>query len=108
MSDLFKSFPELVSTPEMRLPCPDEHKFEVVRHLQDDLRTRYKVIDVDGARIVFEHGWGLIRASNTHGMLTVRAEAESAEYLDQILQIIRSELEKFPAVNLSSFSSVPK
>ncbi len=106
LSDLFKQFPKLISTEEKRLPCPDERKFEVVDQLHAAFQSRYQVISIDGARIIFEHGWGLIRASNTHGMLTVRAEAENSTELTSILQVIYHELQRFPEVDLSSFYTV--
>jgi len=57
--------PKTVTTPEIRFDCPDEIKFDVVRRSAEELRTRYKTIDVDGVRVIFPHGWGLVRASNT-------------------------------------------
>jgi phosphomannomutase/phosphoglucomutase len=76
--------PKFVSTPELRVDCPDELKFEVVDRAVKHFRARYDVIDVDGVRVLFGDGWGLIRASNTQPVLVTRYEARSPERLDAI------------------------
>jgi phosphomannomutase/phosphoglucomutase len=81
--------PKLVSTPELRVDCPDDKKFQVVEKVAAAVRQRYKVVDVDGVRAIFEHGWGLVRASNTQPVLVMRFEATS----DQLLTQYRNELE---------------
>jgi phosphomannomutase/phosphoglucomutase len=73
-----------VSTPEIRVDCPDDRKFDVVRRAQEHFRALHDVIDVDGVRILYGDGWGLIRASNTQPILVVRFEALSESRLDQI------------------------
>jgi phosphomannomutase / phosphoglucomutase len=82
--------PKTVSTPEIRVDCPDEVKFEVVERVTDHFRRRYPVLDVDGVRVLFPHGWGLVRASNTQPVLVLRFEATSPELLEQY----RREVEK--------------
>jgi phosphomannomutase/phosphoglucomutase len=93
------SLPKLHNTPEIRLDCPDDLKFEVVRRAVDRFRKDHEVIDVDGARVKFDGGWGLVRASNTGPVLVLRFEAASPEKLDEIrayveggLAAIREEL----------------
>lgn len=81
--------PKTVSTPEIRVDCPDEVKFEVVERVTGHFRKQYPVLDVDGVRILFPHGWGLVRASNTQPVLVLRFEAATPELLDQY----RSEVE---------------
>jgi phosphomannomutase/phosphoglucomutase len=76
--------PKFVSTPELRVDCPDELKFEVVDRAVKHFRARYDVIDVDGVRVLFGDGWGLIRASNTQPVLVTRYEARSPERLNAI------------------------
>jgi len=80
--------PKLVSTPEIRVDCPDEIKFDVVARVTEHFRSRYRTVDVDGARVIFPHGWGLVRASNTQPVLVLRFEAESekllGEYRDEV------------------------
>jgi phosphomannomutase/phosphoglucomutase len=75
--------PKTVSTPELRVDCPDEAKFEVVRKVREHFQTRYDTLDVDGARVNFPHGWGLVRASNTQPILVLRFEATTPELLQQ-------------------------
>jgi len=73
--------PKTVSTPEIRVDCPDEQKFEVVKRVTAHFRRKYSIVDVDGVRILFPHGWGLVRASNTQPVLVMRFEATNAELL---------------------------
>jgi len=73
--------PRTVTTPEIRVDCPDEMKFQVVERVAEQLRRSHQVIDVDGVRVLFEHGWGLLRASNTQPVLVMRFEATSPELL---------------------------
>lgn len=82
-------FPAFHSTPELRYATSEEAKFEVVARAVAHFRERYDVIDVDGARVLFGDGWGLIRASNTEPVLVGRFEARSPERLEEI----RDEME---------------
>jgi len=82
--------PRMFSTPEIRVDCPDEKKFEVVRRLTEEFKKTHEVIDIDGARILFEHGWGLVRASNTQPVIVMRFEADSEEQLDEIQSLVAS------------------
>jgi phosphomannomutase/phosphoglucomutase len=78
-----------VSTPEIRVDCPDDIKFDIVTKATEYFSSKYKVIDVDGVRVLFGDGWGLIRASNTQPVLVMRFEARTQEHLNAI----RSEME---------------
>ncbi len=86
--------PKTVSTPELRVDCPDEEKFEVVRKVREHFETRYDTLDVDGARINFPHGWGLVRASNTQPILVLRFEATTPEllnaYQNEVEEVVRA------------------
>ena len=73
--------PKYYSTPEIRVDCTDEEKFQVVAALTEHFKKRYEVIDVDGARILFGDGWGLVRASNTQPILVLRFEARTQDRL---------------------------
>jgi phosphomannomutase/phosphoglucomutase len=86
---LLADVPVTYSTPELRVDCPDDVKFGLVQRVLDHYRETHRVIDVDGARIQFEQGWGLVRASNTQPVLVLRFEASS----DEDLSAIRSEVE---------------
>ena len=92
LEEFLAGVPTLVSTPEIRMDCPDDLKFRVVAELAAEFKKEYQVIDVDGARVVFEMGWGLIRASNTQPVLVLRFEAEDQESLQEIRKIFTDRL----------------
>ncbi len=84
LSDVAKYY----STPEIRLPSDDETKFHLVEQVLQHFKKDYEVIDIDGARIIFPHGWGLVRASNTGPEIICRCEGDSPEALDDIKNIL--------------------
>lgn len=90
-AELIADLPPSVATPEIRVDCPDERKFQVVaeavKHLQ---AQKLSVNTIDGARVEFADGWGLVRASNTQPVLVFRFEATSAERLNAIRAIVES------------------
>lgn len=90
LHELLADVPPTHSTPEIRVACPDDQKFGVVKRILERYRPTHDVVDVDGARILFEGGWGLVRASNTQPVLVLRFEADSEERLAEI----RSEVEQ--------------
>jgi phosphomannomutase/phosphoglucomutase len=81
MSAQLAGLPKMVSTPEIRIDCPDATKFQVVERVKEHFRGRRRIIEVDGVRVVFEDGWGLLRASNTQPVLVMRFEAGNKELL---------------------------
>ena len=96
------TLPVLHNTPEIRLACPDEIKFEVVRRALTWFRERYPVIDIDGARVSFQEegrnvGWGLVRASNTGPVLVLRFEADSDARLHTIQTLVEDRLKQIIA-----------
>jgi phosphomannomutase/phosphoglucomutase len=88
LSDVPKTF----STPEIRVECPDDKKFAVVKKTTEFFRSRYNVIDIDGVRVLFDDGWGLVRASNTQPALVLRFEAMSEDRLSEIRNLVESVL----------------
>ncbi len=93
--ELLRGIPVMHSTPEIRVECPDEIKFAVVESAKREFKEKkLEVIDIDGARINFSDGWGLVRASNTQPALVLRFEAESAGRLQQIGDLIESTIER--------------
>ena len=82
--DLLADVPRFVSTPEIRIDCPDDKKFGIVEAARDHFSSRYEVITVDGARVLFGDGWGLIRASNTQPIIVMRFEARTKGQLAEI------------------------
>jgi phosphomannomutase/phosphoglucomutase len=86
------------STPEIRVDCPDEEKFQIVSDLVAHFKNEHEVIDVDGARVMFGDGWGLVRASNTQPVLVLRFEARTPERLEEIKGIMLSRLSEVSGV----------
>ena len=91
LSEMVSDFPVYVSTPELRIDVTEETKFAIMEAAQDHFRETRDVIDVDGARVQFEGGWGLLRASNTQAIIVARYEAETEEQLTAI----RGEMESW-------------
>jgi phosphomannomutase/phosphoglucomutase len=84
----------MVNTPEIRMDCPDDKKFGVVKKLVEEFKKEYQVIDVDGARVLFDHGWGLVRSSNTQPVLVLRFEATDEKRLEEIKTLFMKKLER--------------
>jgi phosphomannomutase/phosphoglucomutase len=93
LSAQLDGLPKTVSTPEIRLDCPDETKFQVVERAAEVLRKRHKVIEVDGVRVLFDQGWGLVRASNTQPVLVLRFEAPNDTLLIEYQREVEEVLE---------------
>ncbi len=93
LSELLADLPETFSTPELRVDCPEEKKFAVVKAITEEFRQTNEVIDIDGARILFERGWGLVRASNTQAILVLRFEADTEEDLAQIRREVEERVD---------------
>ena len=91
LSEILNSFPATFVTPEIRMQCDDDKKFLVVGKVKEYFQKHYKVIDVDGARILFPDGWGLIRASNTQDVLVMRFEANTEARLDEIRAVVEKK-----------------
>lgn len=100
LSELVAEIPFYYSTPEIRVGCSDTRKFDVVKNLVDYFKKSYKVIDIDGARIQFGDGFGLVRASNTQPVLVLRFEAKTRERLEEIKRIVYDSLRMYPEVEL--------
>jgi phosphomannomutase/phosphoglucomutase len=94
LSAQLAGLPHTVTTPEIRVDCPDERKFAVVRHATEELRARYPTLDIDGVRVLFPQGWGLVRASNTQPVLVMRFEAATGELLQQYRREVEEVVER--------------
>jgi phosphomannomutase/phosphoglucomutase len=93
LSAMLVDLPKTVFTPEIRVDCPDEIKFELASRARDRFRDLgYDLIDIDGVRLRFDKGWGLIRASNTQAALVMRFEATDAGALEQYRRTVETEL----------------
>ena len=93
LSRLLADLPKTYATPEMRVDCPDEQKFDVVQQAAEEFAEKYPVSTLDGVRITFPEGWGLLRASNTQPVLVMRFEATSPQARDAY----RAEVENWLA-----------
>lgn len=95
LSEYVGGLPRNFSTPEIFIESADEKKFKIVDALQEYLKkNKYDFLGIDGARINFAHGWGLVRASNTTPHIKCRFEADTKEHLDEILAVVKSILKK--------------
>lgn len=92
VKEMMKDVPRFVSTPEIRVDCADDIKFEIVEKARKHFAALHDVIDVDGVRVLFGDGWGLIRASNTQPVLVMRFEARSADELGAIRDVMEGWL----------------
>ena len=94
ISDVLKEAPIYPVTPEIRIECKDEVKFKIVEELTEYFKRKTEVIDIDGARIIYPDGWGLVRASNTQPVLVLRFEANTEKRLEEIKKEIEGVLEE--------------
>jgi phosphomannomutase / phosphoglucomutase len=97
LSRILSDLPKTYSTPEIRVDCPDEIKFKLVEKVKQIIGGKFKMIDVDGLRIQFEDGWGLLRASNTQPVLVLRFEAKTRERLEEIQALIQDAVKQAQA-----------
>ncbi len=94
LSEFLSDLPATWSTPEIRVDCPEQIKFEVVRRITDYYRQKFDIVDTDGVRIVLPDGWGLVRASNTQPILVLRFEADSEAAGERIEAMVRADLSR--------------
>jgi phosphomannomutase/phosphoglucomutase len=102
LSALVAEIPKYQSTPEMRLECPtDEEKFKIAAAAEAYFKANYECIDIDGVRIKFGDGWGLVRASNTQPVIVCRFEARTSERLEEIKSLVLTQLQEFGDIQLA-------
>jgi len=90
LSALLSDLPKTCSTPEIRIPCPEDKKSFVIQKIIEHFSPGHEVITIDGARIKFDHGWGLVRPSNTQALLILRIEADTPKNLDLLETKVRT------------------
>jgi phosphomannomutase/phosphoglucomutase len=100
LSQMLATIPKYYATPELRLECEESKKTETVAKIVTSFKERYNVLDIDGARVILDNGWCLVRQSNTEPVLIARAEGKTPEDLEEIKKIIKDELLKYPEVQL--------
>ncbi|MGE0094742.1 MAG: phosphoglucomutase/phosphomannomutase PgmG [Alphaproteobacteria bacterium] len=95
LAELRDELPQMINTPELRFPCSDDRKFQVVEELKARLKAdKAKVDDIDGVRVSTPDGWWLLRASNTQDVLVARCEASSADGLQRLKDALAGQLRK--------------
>lgn len=100
LSEMVGTIPKYYSTPEIRGETTDDaSKFEIVRQAVEYFKANYDVIDVDGVRILFGDGWGLVRASNTQPVIVMRFEARTEQRLSEIESIVTGKLREFGKIS---------
>lgn len=98
-SQIISKTPYYVSSPTLHAPCSDEVKYEVVEKLTKEFKDEgYEVIDINGARVKFGDGWGLVRASSNLPVLVLRFEAKTKERLEEIMKVFRDKFAKYPEI----------
>jgi len=99
LSELLSDVPPAFNTPELRIKSTDETKFEIVQKVKEHFqKLGYKINDVDGMRLIFKDGWGLVRASNTQPMLVMRFEANTEARLEEIRKLVEDQVNKLNKV----------
>jgi phosphomannomutase/phosphoglucomutase len=102
LSELVAEIPRYYSGPEVKLPCSDEHKFVVMERIREHFGDRFELVDLDGLRIEFEHGWASVRASHTAPNIALVFEARTPEILDEIRTSIMGEVAECCAEEIDS------
>lgn len=98
LSEAMADIPKYYATPELRIETNEEEKFQIVETIKEEFSRDNEIIDIDGVRVVFPDGWGLVRASNTSPVVVVRCEAKTPERRDEIQEMILEKLKRFPSV----------
>jgi phosphomannomutase/phosphoglucomutase len=100
LSQIVGTTPYYVSTPTIHVDCPDDKKYQVVEKLTEEFKREFsKVIDINGARVAFEDGWGLVRASSNMPILVLRFEAKTQERLEEIKRLFRKHMDKYDEIS---------
>ena len=101
LSELVSELPQYYATPELRLDCSsDEEKFRIAEKAASFFKAQYDCLDIDGVRIKFDHGWGLVRASNTQPVIVCRFEAKSREQMEEIKSLILGQIQEMGEINI--------
>ncbi len=103
ISEMIKEFPKYYSSEDIRVFCPDEEKFNFVEKIKNELKLKgYKIIDLDGVKILFENGWGIIRASNTRPAISFMWESKTKEEYDKIGKILKNIIDELKSLYKNS------
>ncbi len=106
VAEIFDEIPKLVATPEIVLSAPDDLKFKMIAEMTAQLQAIYEVVTVDGARVLFENGWGLVRASNTQPAVTLRFEAYTRAQIVDYMRVFKALLSGYKQIDQTRFDAV--
>ena len=106
IAQIFADIPKLVATPEIVLSAPDDLKFKMIDEMTESLQGQYEVVTVDGARVLFDSGWGLVRASNTQPAVTLRFEAYTREQISTYMRVFEAQLMRYPQIDRGRFDAL--
>jgi phosphomannomutase/phosphoglucomutase len=99
LSEIIAATPYYISTPTIDVDCPDDKKYQVVEKLTAEFKRDFeKVVDINGARVTFDDGWGLVRASSNLPVLVIRFEAKTQSRLDEIKTLFKKYMDKYPEI----------
>ncbi len=100
LSEIINTTPYYVSTPTIQVKTTDEDKYTVVEELTKQFKAEgFNVVDINGARVYMDGGWGLVRASSNTPTLVLRFEAKTEDDLEKIKKVFKDKLDKFPVVS---------
>ena len=101
ITEILSSFPQYVTSPEIKAHCPDETKYGIVDQLIADFKSEYgsRVNDINGARVLFDNGWGLVRASSNLPELVLIFEGKTEEDMVHIRDIFKTKLDKYEDID---------
>ena len=94
VSEIIKEMPYYQSTPEIRTDVTEESKWKIVEEVREHFRKKYDTIEIDGVRILFSDGWGLVRASNTQPVIVTRFEAKTKPRLNEIKNLVHNFIDE--------------
>ncbi|MEA2020119.1 MAG: phosphomannomutase/phosphoglucomutase [Patescibacteria group bacterium] len=101
LSKTYEKLPKTFNTPEIKVPCPDQKKFNIVQEMKEMYKSHYDIFEADGLRILFSKScWALIRASHTTPALSLRFEANDKKELKKLIEDVKKNLEKYPELGL--------
>lgn len=98
LSNIMETVPSYVSTPAINVSCSDSDKYDVVMSLTEEFKKEYPVIEINGARVQFPNGWGLVRASSNLPVLVLRFEAKTKQGLEKIMAVFKEKMEKYKSI----------
>lgn len=103
-SELMSTIPHYISTPTLNANCDDQVKYQIVQDLTQEFQKEYNVITINGARVEFDDGWGLVRASSNLPVLVLRFEAKTKEALERIMNIFKDKMSKYKEIDMNWYN----